>query len=93
MAKFTKSIRFGLTPWLFRRIRAEAKRQKVSVNELVRTAMETHLGELIWQRVEARQPEAKPKKPSLLDTPVVIWSPAEQEYAEKSIQRHFDEDR
>jgi hypothetical protein len=30
MAKFTKSIRFGLTPWLFSRIRAQAKRQKVS---------------------------------------------------------------
>jgi hypothetical protein len=93
MAKFTKSIRFGLTPRLFRRIRAEAKRQKVSVNELVRTAMEKHLGGLIWQRVEARQPEAKSKKSSLLDTPVVIWSPAEQEYAEKSIQQHFDEER
>ena len=49
------------------------------------------LSELIWQRVEAKQPEAKPRKPSLLDTP--LWSPAEQEYAEKSIQQHFDEDR
>jgi hypothetical protein len=48
---------------------------------------------LIWQRVEAKQPEAKPRKPSLLDTPVVLRSPAEQEYAEKSIQQHFDEDR
>jgi hypothetical protein len=36
MSKFTTSIRFGLTPWLFRRIRAEARQQKVSVNELVR---------------------------------------------------------
>jgi hypothetical protein len=93
VAKFTKSNRFGLTPWLFRRIRAEAKRQRVSVNELVRTATDRHLGELIWQRVEATQPEAKPRKPSLLETPVVIWSPAEQQYAEKSIQQHFDEDR
>src|SRR5260370_39047437 len=93
MAKFSKSIRFGLTPWLFRCIRTEAKRQKVSVNKLVRTAMEKHLGELIWQRVEAKQPEVKPKKQSLLDTPVVLWSPAEQEYAEKSIQQHFNKDR
>jgi hypothetical protein len=93
MAKFTKSIRFGLTPWLFRRIRAQAKRQKVSVNELVRTAMERQLGELIWQRVEARQPEAKPKKPSLLDTPVVLWTPQEEAAAHKAMQlfRNHDE--
>jgi hypothetical protein len=51
------------------------------------------LSELIWQRVEAKQPEAKMRKPSLLDTPVVLRSPAESEYAEKSIQQHFDEDR
>jgi hypothetical protein len=93
MAKFTKSIRFGLTPWLFRRIRAEAKRQKVCVNELVRTAMETHLGELIWQRVEAKQPEAKPRKPSLLDTPVVLWTREEEETANRAMQlfRNHDE--
>jgi hypothetical protein len=93
MARFTKSIRFGLTPWQFRRIRAEANRQKVSVNELVRTAMERHLGGLIWQRVEARQPEAKSKKHSLLDTPVVLWSPAEKEFAHRVLQQHFEEDR
>jgi hypothetical protein len=93
MAKFTKSIRFGLTPWLFRRIRAQAKRQKVSVNELVRTAMERHLGELIWRRVKARQPEAKPKKPSLLDTPVVLWTREEEETANRAMQlfRNHDE--
>jgi hypothetical protein len=93
MAKFTKSIRFGLTPWLFRRIRAEAKRQKVSVNELVRSAMEKHLGGLIWQRVEARQLEAKSKKSSLLDTPVVIWTPEEEATAHRAMQlfRNHDE--
>ena len=81
MAKFTKSIRFGLTPWLFRRIRAEAKRQKVCVNELVRTAMETHLGELIWQRVEAKQAEAK------------LWTREEEETANRAMQlfRNHDE--
>jgi hypothetical protein len=93
VAKFTKSIRFGLTPWLFRRIRAEAKRQRVSVNELVRTATERHLGELIWQRVEATQPEAKPRKPSLLETPVVIWPPEEEATAHRAMQlfRNHDE--
>ena len=93
MAKFTKSIRFGLTPWLFKRIRKEAQRQKVSVNEIVRTALEKHLGELIWQRVEARQPEAKWRKPSLLDTPVVRWTKEEEETAHRAMElfRNHDE--
>jgi hypothetical protein len=51
--KFTKRIQFGLTPWLWRRLRKEAEQQKVSVNKLVRTAVEKQLGELIWQRIEA----------------------------------------
>jgi predicted HicB family RNase H-like nuclease len=38
--KFTKRIQFGLTPWLWRRLRKEAEQQKVSVNKLVRTAVE-----------------------------------------------------
>jgi len=51
------------------------------------------LSELIWQRVEARQPEAKPKKPGLLDTPLVLWTREEEKTANRSIQQHFDEDR
>ena len=93
MAKFTKSIRFGLTPWLWRRLRTQAQEQKVSVSELVRTAVEKHLGELIWQRVEARQPEAKQPKPSLLDTPVVHWTREEEEAAHRAMYlfRNHDE--
>jgi hypothetical protein len=82
MANFTKFIRLGLTPWLFRRIRAEAKQQKVSVSELVRTSIEKHLGELIWQRVEAMQP----RRASLLDTPVVFWTREEEETADRAMQ-------
>jgi hypothetical protein len=72
MAKFTKRIQFGLCHG---RLREEAQQQKVSVNELGRTAVEKHLGELIWQRVEARQPEAKPSRQSLLDTPFSVMEP------------------
>jgi len=63
------------------------------VNELVRTAMETQLGELIWQRVEAKQPEAKARKPRLLDTPVVLWTREEEETANRAMQlfRNHDE--
>jgi hypothetical protein len=42
--EITKSIRLGLTRELLERIRAEAKSRNVSVNELVRTAIEQLLG-------------------------------------------------
>jgi hypothetical protein len=95
MAKFTKRIQFGLTPWLWRRRREEAQQQKVSVNKLVRTALALgkHL-EANWSgKGRGRQPEAKSREPSLLDTPVVLWSPAEKDLADQVIQKHFDEDR
>lgn len=44
MAKFTKSIRFGLAPSLLSLIRTAAKKQNISVSELVRTAVARHLG-------------------------------------------------
>jgi len=93
LVKFTKRIQFALTPWLAKRIRKEARQQKVSLSELVRTAVEKHLGELVWHRVEARQPEAKSRKPSLLDTPVVLWTPEEEETAHRAMQlfRNHDE--
>ena len=46
MAKFTKSIRFGLTPRLLSLIRTAAQKQNVSVSELVRTAVGRYLGDL-----------------------------------------------
>ena len=51
------------------------------------------LSELIWQRVEARQPEAKPKKPGLLDTPLVLWTREEEKTANRAMQlfRNHDE--
>ena len=39
MAKFTELIRFALTPGLFKRIRAEAQQQEISVSELIRRAV------------------------------------------------------
>jgi len=55
--------------------------------------METQLGELIWQRVEAKQPEAQARKPRLLDTPVVLWTREEEETANRAMQlfRNHDE--
>ncbi|HEY1468062.1 MAG TPA: hypothetical protein VGF61_03385 [Candidatus Acidoferrum sp.] len=93
MGKFTKSVRFGLTPWLLRRLRIQARQQDVSVSELVRTAVEKHLGELIWQGVEAPQPETKLPKPSLLDTPVAQWTREEEETAHRAMYlfRNHDE--
>jgi hypothetical protein len=98
IVKFTKRIQFALTPWLFKRIRKEAQQQKVSVSNLVRTAVEKHLGELIWRRIETINvekptPTEKPKRASLLDTPVVQWTPEEEETAYKAMQlfRNHDE--
>jgi hypothetical protein len=92
MTKFTKSFRFSLTPWLWRRLRTEAQEQKVSVSELVRTAVEKHLGELAWQRIDARQPESKPQKLSLLDTPVAHWTREEEEAANRAMQLFLNHD-
>jgi hypothetical protein len=92
MAKFTKSVRFGLTPWLWRRLRVQAQEQRVSVSELVRTAVEKHLGELIWQRVETRQAEANLPKPSVVGTPVVRWTPEEEQTAHRAMQLFINHD-
>jgi|SoimicMinimDraft_4_1059732.scaffolds.fasta_scaffold133474_1 hypothetical protein len=92
MAKFTKSVRFGLAPWLWRRLRIQAQEQEVSVSELVRAAVEKHLGELTLQKVEARQAEVKLPKPSLLHTPVVRWTPEEEQAAHRAMQLFINHD-
>ena len=79
MAKFTKSIRLALTPELLEKTRTAAQQHGDSISALVRTALEKYL--------------TKPKATSLLDEPVVLWSPAEKEYADKVLQEHFEEDR
>ncbi len=52
----TKFILLGLTPELSEKIRAEAKSRNVSVNALIRTAIEQLLGissdEVNWTRAE-----------------------------------------
>ena len=89
--KLTKFIRFGLTASLFERVGQEAKQRKLSVSELVRQALERFLNEEKQRRrilgVQVDQPR------SLLHTPLVHWSPAEEQFAHEVIQRHFDEDR
>ncbi len=92
MPKLLKSIRFGLTPWLFNRLRKEAQRQNVSMSALVRTAVARHLGELVWKRVEATGTE-KPPWPKAVHPPFVFRNEAERQYAEMVLQQHFDEDR
>ena len=93
MAKFSKSIRFGLPPWLWRRLRVQAQQQKISISELVRTAVEKHLdGDLIWQRVDARQAEAKPPKTNLLDIPIANWTNEEEEAAHRAMQLFINHD-
>jgi hypothetical protein len=46
MPKVTKFVRLGLTPELSAEIEAEAKRQNIGVNQLIRTALEKHLKDL-----------------------------------------------
>jgi hypothetical protein len=91
MAIFTKYIRLGLTATILERIRAEAKQRKISLNELVRRALERYLNEESQRRrilgVYADAPL------HLVNSPLVHWSPTEEQFAHQVIQRHFDEDR
>ena len=94
MAKFIKFIRFGLTTNLFERIRAEAQQQKISVSELIRHAVDRYLGESKERRrILGRHADIDPKKLNLLNSPLVAWTLAEEQFAHQVIQQHFDEDR
>lgn len=97
MAKFTKSIRFGLTPRLLSLIRTAAQKQNVSVSELVRTAVGRYLGDLGQQpspqRSSQHPPESEPTKRRsfgvpLLDVPLVNWTQEEAEAAHRAME-HF----
>jgi hypothetical protein len=94
MAKLTELIRFALTPDLFKRIRKEAQQQKITVSELIRRAIERYLGESSERRkILGRHADLDPKALNLLTSPLVAWSPAEEQFAHQVIQKHFDEDR
>jgi hypothetical protein len=92
MAKITKSIRLGLTPNLLEEARTGARQQKISVNALIRAALQQYLNELNQKRVESSRAE-KPKGIRLLDMPLVSWTQAEKEFADRVIKKHFEEDR
>jgi hypothetical protein len=57
---------------------------------LIRIAVEKHLGELKQRRIATTR--AEPKKIDLGE-PVAFWTRGEEEFADKVIQHHFDEDR
>lgn len=81
MAKFTKRIQLALTPEMSALIRRAAQQQKVSVCELVRVAVARYLGDLGEQ-----------KQPSLLDTPVVLWTREEEETADRAMKLFLNHD-
>jgi predicted DNA-binding protein len=92
MGRITERIRLALK--LVKRIEAEAKLQKTSVTQFVRTAVERYLDELAKHKISAKDTAGKPKEVNLiLETPITLWTQAEKEFADKVIQRHFDEDR
>jgi hypothetical protein len=44
------------------------------------------------RRILGRHADLDPKKLDLLTSPLVAWSPAEEQFAHQVIQKHFDED-
>jgi hypothetical protein len=56
---------------------------------LIRIAVEKHLGELKQRRIATTR--AEPKKIDLGE-PVAFWTRGDEEFADKVIQQHFDED-
>jgi hypothetical protein len=98
MAKFTKSIRFGLKPGLLSLIRTAAQKQNVSVSELVRTAVARHLGDLGEQFSSQAPPhETESDKQSSfslpsLDMPLVNGTREEEEAAHRAMQLFLNHD-
>jgi hypothetical protein len=62
MARITEFIRVGLTPELLKEARAESQFQKISVNELLRTALDHYLRLLDKQRIDEAYAKDKPVK-------------------------------
>ncbi len=83
-----KFVQFGLTPELLEQIRAEAKRQDISVSELIRRAIRYFLNAC---RGYSRFTPVSNHMPK--NTFELHWTKAEEEYADRVIQQHFDEDR
>jgi hypothetical protein len=71
---FTRCIMVRLSPKLLQRIQNEAKKQHISRSELVRTAIGDYLA-LREAKEGPRPSEPPPRRPSILDVPVVNWTP------------------
>jgi predicted DNA-binding protein len=91
MAKFTKSVRLRLTPEMLGKIRAEAKHSGISASALIRDAIRRSLSELTALRWTFHTPRLK--SGSLLEHPLVDWTPAEQQFADAVMRVFREEDR
>ena len=85
-----KIIQLIVASDLLDQIRASAKQTKISVAQWVRAAIHRHLIESYKLNNVSKQ---KPEIINLVYVPVVLWSRAEQEYADRVIRQHFEEDR
>jgi hypothetical protein len=83
-----KYILLGFTPNLFGQIRAHAKKQNISVTELIRRAVRYYLSGSRLVPIGRTSTDDMPKSASEF-----YWTQAEKEYADSVIQQHFDEDR
>jgi hypothetical protein len=87
-----KYVLLSLNPSFYMDIRAEAKRQNVSVSTLIRMAVHRYLLAVTNDRLlTAPDPRSNPK--SLVNQPVATWTSAEQRFADKVLRVHFEEDR
>jgi hypothetical protein len=85
-------VLLSLSPTLYKDIRAEAKRQHVSVSTLIRIAVHRYLLASTEVRLAAT-PDPRLNPNSLLNTPLVSWTAAEQRFADQALRIHFEEDR
>jgi hypothetical protein len=87
-----KYVLLALSPSLYMDIRAEAKRQNVGVSTLIRIAIDRYLLAMAAVRMAAaNDPRLNPK--SLLNQPLVSWTPDERRFADEVLRIHFEEDR
>jgi hypothetical protein len=92
MATFSKSIRLNLTSEMFEKVRAEAKHSGISASALIRDAIQRSLSELTVLR-SGTSPVPRLKSRSLLEHPLVDWTPVEKQFADEVMRVFREEDR